>query len=70
MCIYCSDSDVSTHRQRNYLFDLDAAVALDSDFAGNGSRYINHSEKDCNCRAQGALDIISLYMLVSDPIPS
>ncbi|KAE9398446.1 SET domain-containing protein [Gymnopus androsaceus JB14] len=46
-----SRDDVSTHRRRNYLFDLNAGLALDGEFAGNESRYINHSENS-NCKAQ------------------
>ncbi|GAV98858.1 SET domain-containing protein [Lentinula edodes] len=47
-----SRDDVSMHRQRNYLFNLNATFALDSEFIGNESRYINHSEDTPNCRAQ------------------
>ncbi|KIK70705.1 hypothetical protein GYMLUDRAFT_89715 [Collybiopsis luxurians FD-317 M1] len=47
-----SRDDVSRHRQRNYLFDLNSALALDSEFAGNESRFINHSAKKFNCYAQ------------------
>ncbi|KAJ4485830.1 hypothetical protein J3R30DRAFT_3282052 [Lentinula aciculospora] len=49
---FCFYSDVSRHRQRNYLFNLNATFALDSEFIGNESRYINHSKESPNCRAQ------------------
>ncbi|PFH51358.1 hypothetical protein AMATHDRAFT_142730 [Amanita thiersii Skay4041] len=40
------------HRGRNYLFTLNDTVSIDSTYAGNTTRYINHSEDNPNCLAK------------------
>ncbi|KAF9074813.1 hypothetical protein BDP27DRAFT_1257959 [Rhodocollybia butyracea] len=47
-----SRDHISRHHDRNYLFDLNINTAIDSEFAGNESRYINHSRDGSNCLAQ------------------
>ncbi|KAF8162122.1 hypothetical protein BJ912DRAFT_915191 [Pholiota molesta] len=43
-----SRAGASTHKGRSYIFDLNRRVSLDSAYAGNGTRYINHSAR-ANC---------------------
>ncbi|KAJ3821298.1 hypothetical protein F5880DRAFT_1486342 [Lentinula raphanica] len=44
-------SEVSNHRKRSYLYNLNGNYDLDSNFLGNESRYINHSDSP-NCLAR------------------
>ncbi|ESK92877.1 histone-lysine n-methyltransferase ezh1-like [Moniliophthora roreri MCA 2997] len=53
-----SRDDISVHRSRNYVFELNNCgpgssdgISIDSFYAGNESRYINHSEENANCTA-------------------
>ncbi|KAJ3843454.1 hypothetical protein EV361DRAFT_211843 [Lentinula raphanica] len=43
--------EVSNHRKRSYLYNLNGNYDLDSNFLGNESRYINHSDSP-NCFAR------------------
>ncbi|KIJ93295.1 hypothetical protein K443DRAFT_403059 [Laccaria amethystina LaAM-08-1] len=44
---------VATHRNRNYVFELNSAFSLDSGGAGNETRYINHQTGElANCTAK------------------
>ncbi|KAG7095988.1 hypothetical protein E1B28_006671 [Marasmius oreades] len=46
-----SRDDVSSHRKRNYVFTLDESLSIDSAYAGNEARYINHDTQRVNCAA-------------------
>lgn len=37
--------DVVKHRQRNYVFALNSTVSIDSSYAGNETRFVNHVSK-------------------------
>ncbi|KAF8970309.1 hypothetical protein BDZ97DRAFT_1652502, partial [Flammula alnicola] len=43
-----SRDGIATHKGRSYIFDLNRRIAVDSAYAGNGTRYINHSSHP-NC---------------------
>ncbi|KAK2466115.1 hypothetical protein APHAL10511_001757 [Amanita phalloides] len=48
-----SRGDQERHRRRNYLFTLNSNDSnIDSTFAGNSTRFINHSNTEHNCQAQ------------------
>ncbi|KZT66622.1 SET domain-containing protein [Daedalea quercina L-15889] len=36
-------SDLTTHRGRNYVYDLDLSMLVDGTYAGNETRFINHA---------------------------
>ncbi|KAG7448795.1 SET domain-containing protein [Guyanagaster necrorhizus] len=42
--------DLARHRNRNYMFELNQTLTLDSTYLSNESRYMNHS-KQSNCRS-------------------
>ncbi|KAH9477320.1 Histone-lysine N-methyltransferase mes-2 [Psilocybe cubensis] len=37
------------HRNRSYVFELNPTFSLDSAYAGNQTRYMNHSAEEANC---------------------
>ncbi|KAF7968037.1 hypothetical protein HWV62_32142 [Athelia sp. TMB] len=39
------DRDVVKHRKRNYVFALNSTVSIDSSYAGNETRFVNHVSK-------------------------
>lgn len=41
------------HRERSYVFHLNPTYALDSAYAGNNTRYMNHSAEASNCHTRG-----------------
>jgi len=47
-----SRGHVERHRHRNYLFNLNPTLSIDSSFVGNATRYINHSKTEFNCYAK------------------
>ncbi|KAG5640645.1 hypothetical protein DXG03_007667 [Asterophora parasitica] len=58
------------HRGRNYVFQLNSAVSIDSSKAGNESRFINHDPEKANCHAgvrlvngEHRIGIFALYHL-------
>ena len=48
-----SDRPVFVHGGRNYLFQLDLDLTIDSMYAGNETRSINHGDGDANVIAKG-----------------
>jgi len=49
----CSRQPVSIHLRRNYLFQLNLDLTIDSLYAGNDARFINHaSDEHANARAK------------------
>ncbi|KAH9481931.1 Histone-lysine N-methyltransferase EZH2 [Psilocybe cubensis] len=40
------------HRNRSYVFDLNPTYSLDGAYAGNQTRYMNHSVKAANCHTR------------------
>ncbi|TFK49251.1 SET domain-containing protein [Heliocybe sulcata] len=47
-----SREDVAHHRRRNYVFELNDTFSVDSSNVGNETRFINHSRRSVNCRAE------------------
>ncbi|KAJ7282490.1 SET domain-containing protein, partial [Mycena rebaudengoi] len=45
---------VATYRGRNYLFKLNSTTSIDSTYAGDNSRFINHDSERANSKAHGA----------------
>ena len=43
--IHLTHRDVVKHRDRNYVFGLNNTVSIDSSYAGNETRFINHMPK-------------------------
>ncbi|PPQ88311.1 hypothetical protein CVT25_012371 [Psilocybe cyanescens] len=43
------------HRERSYVFHLNPTYALDSAYAGNNTRYMNHSAEASNCHTRVVL---------------
>ncbi|KAK0220421.1 hypothetical protein IW262DRAFT_1494501 [Armillaria fumosa] len=46
--------DLAQHRKRNYMFELNKTLTVDSTYLSNESRYINHSKRP-NCRSMTKL---------------
>ncbi|KAK0459931.1 hypothetical protein IW261DRAFT_344187 [Armillaria novae-zelandiae] len=46
--------DLARHRKRNYMFELNKTLTVDSTYLSNESRYINHSKRP-NCRSMTKL---------------
>ncbi|KAF9262759.1 hypothetical protein L218DRAFT_1000321 [Marasmius fiardii PR-910] len=42
---------VSSHRKRNYVYELNGSLVIDAAYAGNEARYINHDSERVNCKA-------------------
>ncbi|KAJ7642005.1 hypothetical protein FB45DRAFT_826255 [Roridomyces roridus] len=47
-----SRAHVATHRQRNYLHQLNETVSVDGLYLANASRFINHDRKNPNCKSR------------------
>ncbi|KAJ6451102.1 hypothetical protein C8R47DRAFT_1204601 [Mycena vitilis] len=44
---------IAQHRGRNYVFELNNTMSIDSTYVGNDARYISHDAQTSNCAAKG-----------------
>ena len=58
-------SGVAVHKGRSYVFQLNSTFSLDSGWAGNETRYINHSSTSPNCGCIGTSSYIYLIFIDS-----
>ncbi|KAJ6479302.1 hypothetical protein C8R47DRAFT_983573 [Mycena vitilis] len=58
-----SREPIAQHRGRNYVFELNNTMSIDSTYVGNDARYINHGAQNSNCAAKGTSSAVRFCLV-------